>query len=229
MMAARCYLKMRAPLSVSGKGGHRTLARVCSHVVAFHRITPRTALTMLAPWNARCTDSTGNPFPWSQAELMAALDAAVRSTPEGGVKAFQRAGAARENLEQIAAHVKLIKNAVTPGAPKVPVWRVRRLLRWFGLDMSETALGNAMRLAGVDRVRATKARIWTLPGMDYPRLVDGLLASKKSTEGGDLNKQQLVLPKTARQVEQVVSDPVPLQTRTIPAFCNPSYQPESAA
>ena len=196
MMAARRYLEVRAPLSVSGKGGHRTLARVCSHLVAYHRIPSRTALTMLTPWNARCTDTAGKPCPWSRAELMTALEAAVNSVPESGVKQFQRAEAARGERDRIAAHLELVKAARTMGeASKVPVWRVRRVLRWFGLDLTEKTLGDALRLAGVNRVRATKARIWTLPGMRYPRLVDGLLTAKGITQGTDLNKQGSVLPK----------------------------------
>lgn len=210
LIAARRYLEVRAPLSVSGKGGHRALARVCSHLVAYHRIPPRTALTMLVPWNARCTDTAGKPCPWSRAELMAALEAAAHSVPESGVKAYQRERIAHDERERIAVHVELVKAALAMGeASKAPVWRVRRLLRWFGLDLTEKTLGDALRVAGVNRVRATKARIWTLPGMGYPRLVHGLLTAKRTAQGTDLNKQGSVLPKICpvlRQVERIVSD-----------------------
>jgi len=205
LFAARQYLRVLAPLPVKGKGSHLALARVCSHIVAYHLIPTRTALTMLAPWSARRTDKAGRPCPWSRTELISALDAAVGSTPEAGVKAYQRAEAARSKRERIAAHVCIIKTALTTNeAPRVPVCRVRRLLRWFGLDLTETALGDALRLAGVNRIRATQRRIWTLAGLRYQVLVNGLLTAKST----DSNKQGLVLPGICpllRQVEQVVS------------------------
>ncbi|GLH74114.1 hypothetical protein GETHLI_26160 [Geothrix limicola] len=209
LVAARQYLQLRAPLSVSGKYGHLALARVCSNLVAYHRIEPRTALTMLAPWNARCTDTTGKPCPWSRSELLSALDAAKDAIPESGVKAYQRAEAARELRERIAIHVRLIKVALTiDGGSKVPVSRIRRLLGWFGLNLTETALGNALRLSGCPKIQFTKKRIRAISGMNYSRLVDGLLAARRDAGGRDLNKHEPALPKMCPlliQVEQVVS------------------------
>ncbi len=207
LVAARRYLEVRAPLAVSGKGGHLALARVCSHIVAFHRIEPRTALTMLAPWNARCTDTAGKPCPWSRAELISALDAAIGSTPESGVKAYQRAEADRDERERIAAHVGIVKAALTTDeASRVPAWRVRRLLRWFGLDLTETAFGDALRLAEVDRINFTRKRIQGIPMLSYRELVDGLLAAKRGTEGRDLNKHEPSLRVRNWTVERVMSE-----------------------
>lgn len=210
LIAARNYLKYRAPKSVSGKRGHAALSRVCSHLVVFHRISPRTALTMLAPWNQQCTDNAGRPCPWSHGELIMALDAARHSTPESGVKAYQRAEADRINRERIAVHASMVKAATTTNeTTRVPVSRVRRLLRWFGLDLTETSLGTALRRAGVPKTLFTRRRIQAIPGMDYLKLVDGLLADRRDTEGRGLNKHEPSLSKVCPllwPVEKVVSE-----------------------
>lgn len=230
LIAARRYLDVKAPVSVSEDHGHRTLTGVCSHLVAFHRIPPRTALTMLAPWNARCTDLIGNSYPWSREELIAALDAAVDSVPEAGVKAYQQAEAAQEERNRVAAHVELIKAARrSENAPVVPVERVRRLLRWFGLDLTATALGDALRLAGVARVKFTKRKIQGISNLDYPALVTALLTHKRDHFARDLKKHEPSPPSDTMPVERVVSGPQAIKTRVIPAFCLENNQSLRAA
>lgn len=230
LVAARKYLETIARVSVSGKGGHLALARVCSHLVAYHRIEPRTALTMLAGWNSRCRDLAGKPSPWSRSELMSALEAARYSVPEAGVKAYQRAEAAHDDRQRIVAHVATVKAALTmTEASRVPAWRVRRLLRWFGLDLTETAFGDALRNAGVGQVNFTRKRIQGIPRLSYRELVAGLLAGKRGTEGGALNKQEPSLRVRNWTVEKVVSEKNTLQTRAVPGLFTENGQNRGVA
>ena len=82
------YLKLRAPISICGKGGRKALGSVASHLVAFLRLDPGLACSLLTggenPWNLRCRDGHGQPFPWSQRELLDACCDAVDSVPGAG-------------------------------------------------------------------------------------------------------------------------------------------------
>ncbi len=192
LVAARKYLETIAPVSVSGRRGHLALARVCSHVVAFHRIEPRTALAMLAPWNSRCTDTAGKPCPWSRSELQSALDAAVGSVPEAGVKAYERAEAAHAKKDLLGRLVSCVQKA--HGSDRVSVGSIRRLIQLAALPgLTHKELGGILTAARIPRIMSGPKRTLAIENLDFDCLLELVLLEVgrpgKGTEERPLNKQ----------------------------------------
>ena len=180
-IARACTYLRKAHASVSGKSGHKTLAGVTAHLVRFLDLDPELAFNLLThgskPWNARCTDTAGEPSPWSNCELWAACSAAVDALPAAGVKAWDREQANRERKMDLTTRVKILKSSLTlPTSHRVPVERVRRAFMWIGNhDLSATALGDELVAVDISRIRATRARVWSIPGLDGQAMVRGLL------------------------------------------------------
>ena len=186
LAAARYYLGRKAPVSVSGKHGHRTLAGVASHLVVFLDLSPAMAASLLvsgpSPWNCRCTNPDGSPYPWSASELRTACDAAVGTVPAAGVKAFERQEEGKRLKVGLGAFIAVLKESLTlPDTKRVPVARVGRTFRWFGQSgFTPKRLGVELSSHGVKRKMATHARIQSIPALDYLAMVDRLLVLKRA-------------------------------------------------
>lgn len=98
VVAATRYLQKRAPVSISGKNGNRTLSQVAAHLVAYYDLDPSLAFWLLtnenAPggcWNSRCKGEGGKPHPWSKRDLYDALERAVDAVPAYGRELWKKA------------------------------------------------------------------------------------------------------------------------------------------
>jgi hypothetical protein len=214
---ACAYLGSKAPVSVSGKSGHKVLAGVTAHLVAYLGLDPELAHHLLThganPWNNRCVDVAGNPFPWNDGELWAACSAAVDALPAAGVKAWDREQAIRERKMNLTTRVKILKSSLTlPASHRVPVERVRRAFEWIGnQDLSATALGDALVAQDVKRVLATRAHIQCIPKLDGRAMVGGLLKDVW-VRFVDTRREEV----GSALMKQVRSGPVPSQLSTTP-------------
>lgn len=229
---ACAYLRSQAPVSVSGKCGHKVLAGVTAHLVRFLDLDPELAFNLLThgpnPWNTRCTDITGKPFPWSDHDLWAACSAAVDALPQAGVKAWDREQANQMKKSNLATRIRILRSSLTlPTSHRVPVEHVRRAFEWIAnQDLSAIALGDALVANDVKRIQATRAHIQCIPKLDGRAMVWGLLkdawsrfvAARREAVGSALMKQ-------------VRSGPVPNQVSTTPVPSQPStiFQPETHA
>lgn len=106
IMGAMTYLRTRAPVSVDGQCGRKTLLKVAAHVVAYYGLDPHLAYHLMTvtkygkdkqgnlrtykAWNERCVDQDGNPCPWAHDDLRRALEDAVDAVPAHGVKLYRK-------------------------------------------------------------------------------------------------------------------------------------------
>ena len=212
LIRAKVYMTMRAPIAISGKRGRKTLAGVCAHLVVFLGLDPSSAFHFLTTggelsWNARCIDSAGNPYPWSQRELWAACEAAVDAVPAAGVKAYLR----QQKKEQLRDYIRLVKECCGGlSGKKVPVEKVRRLLGWFGFpELKSKGFGEELSRQGIKRIRALKRRLMCIPGLNYPALVAAIWAKRKAEKQGAERLAVPIGPATIKalkpQVEQIAS------------------------
>ena len=180
------YLANRAPVSISGHGGHKVLAGVCAHLVRFLDLDPELGFYLLThgktPWNWRCQDATGNTFPWSDAELWAACTAAVDAVPGAGVKAWEREMVLQEVRARTTTYIAMMKASTTRlRSHRVAVQQARRLFRWFGVpELTQKGFGDALTKQGIARIRSSHARIQCIPGLDYFALILALLEHKRT-------------------------------------------------
>jgi hypothetical protein len=167
------YLASKAPVSVSGKSGRKTLIGVTAHLVRFLGLDPVLAFTLLThgkpSWNMRCTYPDGRPYPWDKGALWNACMSAVDAVPAAGVKAYVRDQANRKVKKRLTALVEELKASITgPGSVRVPVAVVRDLFEWNGLpDLTPIALGDELAAQGINRLLATGARTRCVPGLDF--------------------------------------------------------------
>jgi hypothetical protein len=210
------YLKTQAPLSISGQSGHKTLAAVAAHLVRFLDLDPELAHHLMThgqiPWNKRCKDSDGKPFPWAAGELWSACAAAVDALPAAGVKALERQQAIQEAKGKLAAMVGLLKESIThPGSVRVPVSEVLDVFEWTGqLDLTSTELGIELSAQGIPRVRATGKRIQSIAGLNLWAMQSGILEAGRKRQEGRIRAgcpllAALRLMKHEPALEQVVS------------------------
>jgi len=246
LAAARVYLKGPAPVSVHLKRGAGALAGVASHLVVFLGLDPVTAASLLAhgphSWNSRCMYQDGTPFPWTKDELWTACNAAVGTVPAAGVKAYERNQASRAFRERLAGMVATVKSSLTrPDHERVKVERVRRSLGWLGVvdweapgaaELTGKMLGAELGKQGVKERLSGHARLQTIPGLDYNRMVGAILTTKRAAmalEGvlavcpllggeGSLIKQRSSLPPPPLGVEKILSDNSTPLNRTTPVF-----------
>lgn len=169
---ARVYLRSKAPLSISGKHGYRTLAGVAAHLCAYLKLAPETAVNLLThgdpSWNARCTDKVGKPCPWDRDDLLSACEDALDAVPSAGVKAWDRLQASQRERAKLGTMVGALKDSLTdPEWVRVPVAEVLESFQWTGLpDLTPTALGDELVRQEVKRVRATRKRILCIPRLN---------------------------------------------------------------
>jgi hypothetical protein len=177
-MARACvYLKTKAPISISGRGGRKALAGVCSHLVVFLGLSPPLAAHLLVsgpdPWNQRCRDEAGAPYPWTERELLRACDEAVDSIPTAGVKAWERDQKRAMRDKTLSTFFERVAAAQCQEAGYVLAMDLHhRFQDWSGLEVSETAFGLAAKRAGLKKKTATKARIRA-----YCHLTDSAVAA----------------------------------------------------
>lgn len=208
---ACAYLRGPAPVSISGKGGRKTLAGVCAHLVRYLNLDPELARNLLThgkdPWNQRCRSANGDRYPWSDSELRAACEEAVNAVPAAGVKALIREQANRDQRDQRHAFIRILRSSLkVSNSRRVTLRRVHRLFVWFGLErLNPVLLGRELANHGIPRVKATARRIITIPGLDYRSLVSSLLESKRirlverlGKEGCALMKRESSLPVRSR-------------------------------
>lgn len=182
---ARFYLASRAPIAVSERSGHKVLAGVCAHLVAYLDLDPGAAFHLLThgdqPWNKRCIDLDGKPCPWSNTALWNACTAAVDSVPAAGAKAWERAEADREVQGRLDELVGCLKQSMTlSGTVRVPVERIRRLFERFNItDLTPKWFGDELSKQGIKRIRATGARVQCAPMLDYRALVNAILDQRR--------------------------------------------------
>lgn len=204
---ARYYLENKAPISVDKKSARKTLAGVCSHLVAFLDLDPGTAYQLLThgkhPWNGRCLDTDGQTYPWSRSELWAACSSSVDSVPAAGVKAWIEAQATRERELLLETLINALSPAIKlPKSNRIPINRVHRLFKRFGSpDLTAKALGDLLSQSGIPRISATRKRIKCIAGLDYKAMIDNILEDRRihlmQSRGGPgcaLIKQQSSLP-----------------------------------
>jgi len=106
IMGAMTYLRTRAPVSVDGKGGRKTLFKVAAHVVAYYGLDPHLAYHLMTvtkygkdnhgnlrtykAWNERCQDQEGKPYPWAHDDLRRVLEDAVDAVPAHGAYLYKK-------------------------------------------------------------------------------------------------------------------------------------------
>ncbi len=168
------YLARCAPVSVSGRGGHKTLSGVCTHLVGALDLDPELAFHLLThgpnPWNLRCMDEAGNPFPWSDAELWACCTGAVDLVPAAGRKAWIRLQAKETMQNALQEAVRTLRAHITRSPEeRVPVAKVHEFLTWATTlhDLTVIALGDELQRQAVPRVLATRRRICSIPGLNW--------------------------------------------------------------
>ena len=194
IIRARAYLKRSAPVSISGASGNRTLAGVAAHLVAYLRLKPEMAHSLMlqgeAPWNKRCTFRDGTPYPWTDVELHTACIAAVSAVPAAGVKAYDRQKAAETTKMKLASLVTILKGAITAAdSVRVPVEKVLQAFEWMGLpDLTAIALGDELVVQGVRRIRATHARVWCIPGLNFVAMQNQILDADRDRQDQDRHK-----------------------------------------
>lgn len=182
---AKVYLRTRAPLSISGKHGHRALSGVAAHLCAFLRLKPETAMHLMTQgensWNSRCKDSTGKPCPWDEGDLLAACEQAVDAVPAAGVKAWERAQARQKGRDRLTYMVGVLKESLTcPETLRVPVSEVLDTFEWTGLpDLTANALGDELTRQGVKRKLATRKRIVCIPRLNLWAMQGRILESDR--------------------------------------------------
>jgi len=168
---ARHYLE-KAPVSVSGRGGHACLYGICAHLSSFLRIPPKLAYALVtrpvgSSWNDRCLDgATGGAYPWSKAELLKALEEGRHAVPAYGVILFnlQKEKLARE--AQIIKACKIIRRHTHRAFVPVPIREIYdAALSAIGLGADKcsiTRFGSALSRLGVPRIRRGTDKVWSL-------------------------------------------------------------------
>lgn len=213
------YLLTKAPASISKSGGHKTLMGVAAHLVQYLQLDPELAVSLMThgprPWNQRCRDAHGAPYPWSHAELWEACSHAVDLVPAAGRKAYIRAMEVERDRERLLRAVHMLKAHLTRSrADRVPVSQVKDFLEWgAGLpDLTPVALGDELARQGIERVRSTKKRLWCVPGLNLWTFQGAVLdservrqAQERGRAGCALMKQVDVLPPPHLGVERLVS------------------------
>jgi len=173
--AACAYLRSKAPISISGMGGRRTLAHVAAFIVAFLDLDPALACSLLTDgepsWNSRCRYPDGTPYPWSADELWNACKSAVDAVPAAGVKLLKERQARQHRDQFLAAFIKILGDAHGAASTWVMVNELHaRFKAWSGEVVTATAFGRALTKAGFQRRKATRAKIQVLDGIDPSRL-----------------------------------------------------------
>lgn len=170
---ACAYLSMavkQGRVSCSGSGGHKTLAGVAAHLVAYLRLDPPLALNLLnhpGGWNSACQDEHGRPFPWTQAELCQALNDAKDAVPAAGVKAYEKAQLGAQLDTRLPEWVSLLTECMDEDTTtESPAGDVLELFcEWFSVPNSrwtQVRHGQALRCAGFKQRRSgrIKKRLW---------------------------------------------------------------------
>jgi hypothetical protein len=128
IVGAVCYLKTKAPVSVDGKGGKKTLNLVAAHLVAYYDLDPALALWLLTNpevpggcWNARCKGDGGKPYPWTKGELYDALEQAVDAVPIYGRDLYQQLRRRVERENDYDAFMDVLGH-LPPPAPGPEAW-----------------------------------------------------------------------------------------------------------
>lgn len=131
--ACRYLASSSVPVSVSGKGGRKTLLGVAAHLVAFLRLDPAFAQHLLThgnnPWNSRCKYPDGRPYPWSHLELWRACSEAVDAIPRAGVMYYARAMAREARDKSLCMFCELAKQ--TQASSNARMVRTETLCRRF--------------------------------------------------------------------------------------------------
>jgi len=169
---ARAYLPGRAPVSVCDQGGHKVLGSVAAHLVAFLRLDPHTAASlMLRLWNGRCINPDRSPCPWTPREIQTACELAVDAIPAAGVKEWERQQRDQDNRRKLTIRVDAIKASLTTKKTAMPVALVLEWFQWLGLpNLTKKQLSDATNEAGIERARVTRAKAWAIRGLDQWRL-----------------------------------------------------------
>jgi hypothetical protein len=180
------YLKLRAPVSVSKRGGHRTLMGVVAHLVQYLDLDPELAFHMLThgpnPWNQRCIDRDGTPYPWSNVELWEACTHAVDIIPAAGRKAYLRMEARQRDRVRLSEAVCILREYLTmPQRHRIPVKQIRDFLEWAigQSDLTEISLGDELVRQDIRRIRSTRKRIFCVPRLDFASFCKTVLESER--------------------------------------------------
>lgn len=173
--AACAYLRSKAPISISGMGGRRTLAHVAAFLVAFLGLEPALAHRLLTygepSWNSRCRYPDGTPYPWLADELWNACKSAVDAVPAAGVRLLKERQARQHRDQFLATFIKILGDAHGAASTCVTVNELHaRFKAWSGEVVTATAFGRALTKAGFQRRKATRAKIQVLDGIDPSRL-----------------------------------------------------------
>ena len=221
------YLQTKAPIAISGKGGHKTLAGVTAHLVSYLDLDPELAFNLLthgdSPWNERCVDMEGTPFPWDKSELWNACVLAVDAVPQAGVKHWEREQATSKERSRLTSMVLIVKEcASNPGMPPVPVRKVLDAFEWLGLpDLADLGLGRELVAQGVPRKLATRKRTVHIPGLDYWAMLGRILEADRLRQVNEGRTAECPLMKhlrSLRGVESNVSTNVVLESPANAAF-----------
>ncbi len=166
------YLRLKAPVSVSGSGGAATLLGVCTHLTSYLNLPIDVALKLLVEpqgksWNDRCVDgTTHSSFPWQKADLERALKRGASCTPQFGVYEAETIRRAVERDTKLKRVCEILLGMVDPRGDVVPVRDVyNAVLPVVELSTEEctiTRLGRAMRNHGIQRVQMGPKRTWSL-------------------------------------------------------------------
>lgn len=184
---ACAYLKRVAPVSISGRNGHKSLATVATYLVPYLQLDPHLAVYLLLhgepSWNSRCRYPDGTPYPWNPGELMRACTDATDVIPAAGVRDYERACRKKTRNHTLSHFLRKLEAAriLPPREGRISVQELREIFEaWSGETLSSKIFGDALSRDGIPTVLFTKARIKGVPGVDREHL-DHLLI--KTGEG----------------------------------------------
>lgn len=209
-LAKKYAASPKTPVSISGKRGNTTLSYVCEHIVGWYRMHPVVAANILAKgesnWNARCTDKSGKPDPWTFQEILSRCQEGVGKGSEYGRREYIRFQAKQDDLDRLHALVNTLKTCIDPGSKAMtPTSAVLDLFQACGLpDLSAKSLGTCLGSHGIQPVKATGKRIMVIRGLEQAALQNAIHVEPQPIEESQAMSQEphspaVLLPGDAKE------------------------------
>ena len=199
--AAERYLASpRTWVSIAGKNGRNTMAKIVAHLVGWYRLRPAEAVSLLTKgegsWNASCRYQDGTPYPWTKAELLSACKAAVGKGDEYGRDQWTKAQPGIAEMLRMHSHIKVIKGHLTePVTKRVPVVKVLEVLGWLGCpDLAIRPLCKAIRAHGIQVLPTTKARIPSVVSLNLRAAINAMIRAERDRQSERLGRALNVCP-----------------------------------
>lgn len=179
------YLRRRAPVSICGCGGRKTLLSVCSHLVVFLGLSPALAQYLLthgeAPWNSRCRYLDYTPYPWSSRELRLACEEAVDTIPAAGVQLWKRNEEDLRKNKMLSTFLNAVLESIGPDGAPVPAAKLKTMFEgWSRLEVTPAEFGRAATKKGLGKRQVSEARVVAYVGIHLDRLHQSLAVERCS-------------------------------------------------